>query len=951
MKKYIKAFGIALGIIILLMAVIPFFFKGKIRELAENQANKNLNAVVSLGDINISLFRNFPNAYIGLKNITILNKDPFQGDTLAYIPLFTMKVDLLDLINGSPYSVDKIRLVDPDIRLKVMHDGSVNWDIALPSDSAPATAGEDEPASSFVIRLESLKIENARLLYDDVSLPAYVLLDNFNHHLSGDLTASRTILSTYTTVGNMYVDYGHITYLNKARLELMAKIDADLANEIYTLEENHLKINELMLNFEGSLGFVGSDLNLLLTFDAPVNTFKNLLSLVPAVYSKDFETIQTDGQFSLNGYVKGAYNDTLLPAFLVNLAVEKAWFKYPDLPGTVKDISLKGKIENPGGGADDTEINFSDIGLSIMDNAIRGSFYMVNPVSDPVLDLALAGMLDLSDISRVYPLEEGEELTGLVQADVKLKGRLSDVENENYKAFQAMGSFLARDLQYKSTYVANPVQISLAQLNISPAYLDLVNLDAKVGNSDFQAKGIIEDYLAYFLDDGILRGNFQFEAGRIDLNEWIQTVDDEEVIIPEDTLAEPLPDTSEFTAFIVPANIDFSLNTDIQNMLYKTIEMSNVNGKVELRDSKLILKGLAMKIFGGSILMNGTYETTDPLSPVVDFTIGVTDTEIGQMVSHIPAMEKFAPVAAKTFGKISGNLNLASVLDGNMMPLYQTIQGLGSLKSSRLEVAGVNTLNALSDALKMDGLKSLSLDPVNMAFQIMEGMLNVKPFDLKAGNVAMNLGGWTSFTQEIGYELNMKIPRSAFGGEANAVLDGLVSRANIAGTDFSLGEVVQVKAMIDGTLTDPKIKLDLAGTGTQALEQVKEQVKQEVIQTVSKEAEKILADARQQADRLMEQAQDQADKILSNAGELAEETRKQANLNADKLEAEAKDKGALAVLAAKKTADEVRKEGDRQAQNINAEAQKQSENLLKNARQEADQIIREAETKANALKK
>ena len=947
MKKILIALGVALGILILLMLLAPLLFKGKIRELAVRQANKNINATVSLGDIHISLFRNFPNVFIGLENLTLTNQEPFPGDTLAHLPTLAMTVNLADLFSGSPYSVDRIRLDRPDVRLKVTHDGTANWDIALPGDTTEVT-GDEEP-SSFTLRLKSFRIEKGRLVYDDVSTRTYVLLEGLDHRLSGDLTADRTSMVTRTSVEEAYVEYAMVPYLNRAHVTLDAAFDADLENSIYRLEKNSLKINELMLDFDGSVGVMGEDLNLLINFQAPENAFKNVLSLLPAIYAKEFSSVETAGTFTLKGFVKGIYNENTLPAFRVELDVTDAWFRYPDLPGTVKDISLDALVENPGGDADNTVVDISDLSFTIIDNTVEGALNIRTPISDPDIDLSAKGKLDLSDITRVYPLEEGEELHGVLNADIQVQGKMSDLESENYRNFQAMGYFHANDLTYRSAYLDLPVTISVAQVNVSPAYLDLVSLEAVTGNSDLRAKGRINDYLAWFLDDGKLKGDLSFDADRIDLNELMASGPEEEALLAVADTVRQLPDTTELSPYLVPAYIEMTLSATIARLDYETILMENLKGDIEIIDSKIVMKGLRSDVFGGSMLLNGFYETTDPSSPVIDVVMGLTNASVSEVASHIPVLEKYAPIALETSGTVSGNISLSSVLDNAMMPLYETVTGTGNIRTSRLEVSGVNTLNALADALKMENLRSLQIDPVNLSFQFMEGTLNVKPFDIEAGNIDMNLQGWTSLNQEIGYELLMKVPRSAFGAKANEVLGDIVSGANRLGTDFTLGETVELKALIDGTLTDPKLSLDLAGTGKGIVEEVKEQVKETVTEKVTEEAEKILSDAQARADAIMAKAQSEADKLMENADRLAQEARNQANVNAQKLEDEAKDKGALAVMAAKKAADEVRKEGDRQAQNILDEARKQKDNILSKAQQEADAILEEARKKADSL--
>jgi cell division septum initiation protein DivIVA len=572
-----------------------------------------------------------------------------------------------------------------------------------------------------------------------------------------------------------------------------------------------------------------------------------------------------------------------------------------------------------------------------------------NPVSDPDIDLDISGALDLGDITRVYPLEDNESLSGIIEADVKLKGKLSDVEEGNYRAVQATGYILMNDVIYRSGFSYLPLEVANAQINVSPAYLDIVSLDALLGESDFQLTGKVEEYLLYYFNDGKLKGNLVLKGGNINLNELMASGPGEEYA--GSAAGSNLPDTASLSSFLIPSYLDLVLNTSINALLYNTIEMKNVKGIIEIADRKLILKGLTLEMFGGGMLLNGMYATADPSAPEIDFVLGVTGADIGEMVSHIPVMERFAPVASKVMGELTGEINLASVLDANMMPLYETVKGIGNLKTGSLRIAGVNSLNALSNALQMESLKTFELDPLNLSFQLMEGKMNVKPFDMKSGNIAMNLGGWTSVSKEIGYDLLLKIPRQAFSGGANDALNNLVDAAKQKGADIQLGDMVELKTLISGTLDDPKLSLGLAGKGKGIIEDVKEEIKEVVETKLDEEATKILQEAQARADAIMKKAQEEADKVMAGANKLAEETRSQANLNAAKLEKEAEGKGSLAKMAAKKAADEVRKEGDNQAKNIISEAEKQRDSILQKAKQESDKIMQEAKNKVAALNK
>ena len=165
--------------------------------------------------------------------------------------------------------------------------------------------------------------------------------------------------------------------------------------------------------------------------------------MVPAIYSKDFASIQTKGNLALTGFVKGLYSEKSMPAFELDMKVDNAMFRYPDLPQAVENISFMANIASASGEPDATIIDVKKIHMEMAGNPIDGRLYVSTPVSDPNMDLAVVGKLDLSDIENFYPMEEGDDLAGMLDINLKAKGRLSVIESGKYEAFDASGYFAA----------------------------------------------------------------------------------------------------------------------------------------------------------------------------------------------------------------------------------------------------------------------------------------------------------------------------------------------------------------------------------------------------------------------------------------------------------------------------------------------------------------------------
>ncbi len=956
MKLALKIIGILVVVIILAMVSIPYFFSGQIVQKIKEEINKNVNAQVDFKDYSLSLFKSFPDFSLALEGLSVVGKEPFKGDTLAYIPKFSLTLDLMSVFKGSPYEIKKIALSEPVINALVKADGKANWDISMPAEE-PAKVEQPEESGSFLIKLKDVTITNGRIFYDDKSLISSVLLTGVNHKLSGDFSMDFTSLKTKTTIKEMTVFYDGVKYFNKVDADLDAMIDADLKNFVFTLKENELRLNRLFVGFDGSVAMPNDDIIISLTYQSKKSDFKNFLSLVPAIYAKDFENVKTSGSLTLNGNCIGTYNDTNYPGFLLNLIVENGQFQYPALPKSVDNINIKTKIDFPGGtDFDKLVVDVSNFSFRMAGNPVAASLLLKTPMSDMQLKGRIDGQLNLSQVKEVYPLEAGDELSGKITAKLEFEGRMSAIETEKYDQFKALGSLLVEGMNYKSAALPGNVEIERAQLNFSPEYLDLVTFKMKLGKSDFAASGKIENFLPYTFSDGILLGRLQTSSSYFNVSE----------LMPKSSDTTQVTDTAAMSVIEIPANIDFAMNANFREIIYDNMTLRNVTGDLAVKDKAVNLKNLNMEVLDGSMALSGIYDTKVIEKPTVDFAIVIQNIDIQQAYKTFGSMQKIAPIAEKTSGKFSTGFTIKTFLNSQMMPVYETTNGNGNLKTSAIVVKDVNTLNKLADLVKMPELKTMSLAPVDLSFEIISGKVFVKPFDIKYEDIKANIGGWTALDQTIDYTMKLTVPRARFGGAANSVLENLISEANKKGTNFSLGENIDLTVLIGGTLTDPQLKTGLGkGSGNSMMDDLKKKAQEELEkqkqkleeearkelenkkQQASKEADRIIADAEQQAQKILREAQIQADAINKTAQESAQQVKTEGEKQAKKLIDEGKKNGPIAEIAAKKGADITKKEANKKADQMVVEAKKKSDGIMQAARNQVEKIKLDAKEKAS----
>ncbi|MFZ2284119.1 MAG: AsmA family protein, partial [Lutibacter sp.] len=334
MKKAFKIIGIILLVFALLLVATPFIFKGKIKELVLKSINKNVDAVVAFEDVDLSLFKNFPKATVIIDDLSIINKAPFENDTLFYSNTFTLKMSVKELFKGKgePMGIEAFSSENGKVNIIYNEEGLSNYDIALKDNDEKDATKNDE----FALNFQKYTIKNLRFTYFDAASKMSVILDSINHEGSGDFKHKILDLDTKTTA-KLAVSIDKTNYLKNVALSLDAVLGLDLENLKYTFKENEALVNLLPIAFDGFIQMTDDGQVYDMKFKTPKSDFKNFLGLIPEMYSGKLDGVKTSGDFKVNGVVKGTYSDATIPAFDVEIASNNASFQYPNLPKSVKN--------------------------------------------------------------------------------------------------------------------------------------------------------------------------------------------------------------------------------------------------------------------------------------------------------------------------------------------------------------------------------------------------------------------------------------------------------------------------------------------------------------------------------------------------------------------------------------------------------------------------------------
>ena len=889
MKKFLKIAGIILLVIFLSLLILPLVFKGKIMEIVKSEVNKTLNAKVDFERLNLSFIKSFPNASVSLENLYVAGVDEFESDTLAYIKNLSATVNIKSFFGSDGYEISKISANDAKLHAIVLKNGKANWDI-VKSDSTEIPNQQEEEYSNFKLFLQKVAIKNADIKYDDSLSNMNVVLKNLNLMLSGDMTADETHIKTNLSVGELTYIMDKISYLSKAKISANINLNANLKDMKFSLSDNSIQINEIKAGIDGWISMPDDEsMEMDIKLNAPHIQFKDILSMIPAIYAKDFQDIKTSGEVSLDAFAKGVMKGDTMPAFGAQLNISNAMFQYPSLPKSITNINTNIHIHSAGGSLDNTVVDIPKFHLEMGGNPFDMSLYVSSPMSDPNIALTAAGHLNLGMIREVYPLED-MELNGELNADMKLATRMSYIEKEQFDKVSASGTLSVKNMLVKSEGM-DDITVNNANMSFSPRYVDLSGFSAQIGKNDISANGKLENFIPYFMKDETLKGSLSVNSNYLNLNDFMS---EEE--------SQSGDESSSVSIIEIPKNIDFNLTGNFKQVIFDNLEMSNLVGQIIIKDGKVDLKNVSMNALGGKLGVNGYYDTSkNPKQPEVSMALDIKDASFSQTFSTFVTIQKLAPIFENMQGNFSTNFKMTAPLGSDFMPELSVLDASGSLLSNNLEIKDIPVLNGLATALKNNDMKEMRIKDLNLPFTINSGRVSTKPFDINFGAGSMNLAGSTGLDQTIDY----------------------VAKVNL--TDkLSNNYLKNVNVKIGGTFTSPKFSVDMKDALTQALGSVAGSIlggdtgaslTEQAGAQIDKQAETIRQQAKEAGDKLIAEAEKQGQNLINEAKKTSNPLAKVA-----------------AVTAAEASAKKLKEEAQKKAEQLNVEAEKQIQSLSDKAK-------------------
>lgn len=801
------------------VSLIPVFFKEKLLKSTQEVINQNAKVNVKFEDFNVSLLRNFPKITLNFKNITVMGTGEFKSDTLLVLSHLRTKLSLLSLFGKDNFSIGELTFLKPDLRLITNKTGHANWDIFPEEKPADKTKNE-----GFNLKLDKIEIVDGNISYLDREIDMLTSFDKINMKLNGKMYGTSAELEADGKVEKFSLIYDKVKYISNSTLETKTLFNVDYDKLDIVIKKNELLYNRLPLEVLGNIQMPGDSMFFDLGFKSKQSDFSNLLALIPPDYDKYMKNITSGGQAIVEGKIKGLYYNEIYPEFSLNVNISGGRIKYAGMPEEVQNIKGVLTVLKPEGDLDLAVVKVKEAHAQIRNNPVDFTLMLSKPMSDLNFDAGFVGKINFDQLKDAFPMDS-VNVSGILDANLFVKGDYTSVEKEEYDKISSEGIVLLDNFKFESKELTQPVQVSQGKLDFSPQKVNLSQMDVKIGSSVLNLQGNITNYLNYLFKKGELKGDMTLHSDFVNVDELLrlQKQDEKEKSAKTKKTADSQAET---LAFNVPDNMDITFKSSIGKALYDKLNITSITGLVTAKGGKLILNGLNMNMLDGQLGISGSYQNNARNQPDFDFVFDISRFDIPKAFYELTFFGKIAPIAGKSQGKISTNIKMKGQLAPDLSLAMVTLQGLGLVSTESVQIVESPVMKELKGILRSDLLKKVEVDDFKANIVVENGSIVLKPFTTRIAGQETTINGWINAENLVNMRMDFKIERDAFGNEVQSLLSLVPGNSNIS--------IIPASVYVNGPVKNPSVKLDLSEAKKTITNQVKKSTTEELQNTINK---------------------------------------------------------------------------------------------------------------------
>lgn len=516
----------------------------------------------------------------------------------------------------------------------------------------------------------------------------------------------------------------------------------DARNVSLNIEKNYLK-TQLKMN-----GMTNPDIDMVLNSQIDLEKLNRALGI---------SDIELKGMLVGDLKAKGKFDqkNKLFPNAEGTLNLTNGFVKTPYYPNPITDINVVSRISNQKGTYDGLSVVLKPAAFTFEGEPFFVEADLKN-FDDLNYDIKAKGTLNISKIYKVFS-QKGLDVDGFIKADLELKGVQSYAEKGDYSKLQNKGTLELRNINVVTEYLPKSLLIKEGIFRFNQDKMTFNTFLASYGQSDFKMNGYLQNVFNFMSSKkGTLRGSFTLNSKFINVDEFMSSTTTAPATVgPENTAKPPTPETG---VILIPANLDLQFYATAHKINYQGLILQDGKGAVKMKNGKIMMQNTGFNLIGCNVAMNAAYEGVNPKKAIFEYDIKATDFDIKRAYNEVDMFKEMASAAENAEGIVSLDYKIKGRLDQQMMPVYPSLIGGGTLSIKDVKVKGMKMFTAISKTTDHESIKNPELSKVDIKSSVKNNIITIDRFKFKFAGFRPRIEGTSSLDGKLNIKMRLGLP-------------------------------------------------------------------------------------------------------------------------------------------------------------------------------------------------
>lgn len=391
----------------------------------------------------------------------------------------------------------------------------------------------------------------------------------------------------------------------------------------------------------------------------------------------------------------------------------------------------------------------------------------------------ISGTLDSPDINigvnnplneqlaAAFEIKVGETEVGIDSMMVslgalQLKGsmRIDSTQQNPLRRFNPEADIDMHSAVLYMPLLPDAVRLSQFALTYSENRLNIKDADVKVGHSDFQLYGEVENLEKWLSHEGMLVGDLNFTSNYTDVDQLMSMfsgmgndADSLEQMRQEDDV----PDDAN--PFIVPKDVDLTLHTHIRRSVAFGNDLNDVAGALTVKDGTAILDQIGFVCKAATMQLTALYRSPRPNNLFCALDFHLLDIRIDELLQMIPTVDTLVPMLSAFNGNANFHLAAETYLDARYQPKLSTLLGSAAISGEDLVVMDNNSIAQIAKLMQFKSWKDkddkIRIDSLSVELTCFRKEIEVYPFVLNIGKYQLCASGKHNLDNVCNYHIEL----------------------------------------------------------------------------------------------------------------------------------------------------------------------------------------------------